>query len=122
MRWERVDNTELISKMNSAGVRFSDGLTQSEFGIVEQEYNFKFPPDLKELLSIALPISDKFINWRDKSERNVQLIQERFDWCLEGMLFDVEYFHTDISQRFLRNQVIQSFLFTRPTLFITVKT
>ena len=117
-----MDNTELISKMNSAGVRFSDGLTESEFGIVEQKYNFKFPPDLKELLSIALPISDKFINWRDKSERNVQLIQERFDWCLEGMLFDVEYFHTDISQRFLRNQVIQSFLFTRPTLFITVKT
>ncbi|MCM3631654.1 SMI1/KNR4 family protein [Paenibacillus glycanilyticus] len=86
-----MEFTELIRKMKNAGVKFANGLTESEFEIIEQKYIVKFPPDLKQFLSIALPISDEFNNWRDMTDRNVQIIQERFNWCLEGMLFDIEH-------------------------------
>ncbi|MDI4647477.1 SMI1/KNR4 family protein [Cohnella hashimotonis] len=86
-----MDYSETIRKMKDDGVVFAEGLTESEFVLIEQKYDFCFPPDLKEFLSITLPTSNQFINWRDMSKRNVQLIQERFDWCLQGMLFDVEH-------------------------------
>jgi hypothetical protein len=86
-----MDYVELINRLKEKGVRFSDGLTEREFEDIEQNYQFKFPPDLKDFLSIALPTSDNFIDWRDMSERNVELIKKRFDWCLEGMLFDIEH-------------------------------
>lgn len=85
-----MDYIGLINQMKTAGVRFADGLTQHEFDAIEQRFGFHFPPDLKQFLSLALPISDKFINWRDSSERNTKLIRERMNWCLEGMLTDVE--------------------------------
>lgn len=85
-----MDYFELIDQLKSEGVRFSHGLTPSEFNEIEQRFGFQFPPDLKEFLSIALPISDKFINWRDSSPHNTALIRDRMNWCLEGMLLDVE--------------------------------
>jgi hypothetical protein len=86
-----MDYAELISKMKDDGISFAEGLTESEFGLIGRKFEFCFPPDLKEFLSIALPISNQFINWRDMSEHNIQLIHKRFDWCLDGMLFDVEH-------------------------------
>ncbi|MFP4977505.1 SMI1/KNR4 family protein [Paenibacillus sp. CN-4] len=86
-----MDYAELINKMKEKGVLFSEGLTQSEFEEIERQYQFEFPPDLRDFLSIALPTSDKFINWRDMSTLNVELVQKRLDWCLEGILFDIEH-------------------------------
>lgn len=86
-----MDYAELINKMKEKGVLFSEGLTQSEFEEIERQYQFEFPPDLRDFLSIALPTSDKFINWRDMSTLNVELVQKRLDCCLEGILFDIEH-------------------------------
>ncbi len=53
-------------------------------------YDIKFPPDLKEFLSIALPVSNNFVNWRNMSEGNIRSIKDRLSWPLEGMIFDIE--------------------------------
>ncbi|TXK86157.1 hypothetical protein [Paenibacillus sp. N3.4] len=86
-----MDYVDLINRLKEKGVRFSDGLTELEFRDIQQKFQFKFSPDLMEFLSNALPTSNNFINWRDKSEPDVVHIQERFNWCLKGMLFDVEH-------------------------------
>lgn len=37
-----MDCTELIGRMKYAGVSFADGLTESEFEVVEQNTNLNF--------------------------------------------------------------------------------
>ncbi|PWW04894.1 hypothetical protein DFQ01_106179 [Paenibacillus cellulosilyticus] len=85
-----MDYIELIDRLKAAGARFTHGLSPNEFDQIEHRYGFQFPPDYKEFLSIAMPISDKFINWRDNSEHNIAQIHSRMNWCLEGLLLDVE--------------------------------
>src|SRR5262249_6633665 len=74
--------------LERAGVLFASGLSESEINQIQRRYHFLFPPDLKNFLMFALPISHKFINWRDASE---QMISERLSWPYEGMYFDIEH-------------------------------
>jgi hypothetical protein len=66
--------------LEKAGVVFEQGLTQSEIGRIETEFGF-------ELLSFALPVSGKFIDWRSAPK---EVILERLDWPADGMCFDIE--------------------------------
>ena len=78
-----------IDTLKKKGISFEDGLSVQEINSIESLYDIKFPPDLKEFLSIALPVSDNFVNWRDMSEGNIRSIKERLIWPLEGMIFDI---------------------------------
>ncbi|MEZ5336615.1 MAG: hypothetical protein R2741_16040 [Methanolobus sp.] len=82
---------EIIEKLSLQGVVFADGLTNKEFNNIEKFYDIEFPTDLKDFLSIALPISKGFYNWRDFSEENVNTIKNQLEWPLEGMIFDIEH-------------------------------
>lgn len=86
-----MDYIELINKLKGRGILFAQGLTETEIKEIQDFYKIQFPPDLKEFLSTALPISKEFINWRDKSKENVGLINDKLNWPLEGMLFDIEH-------------------------------
>ena len=80
----------LIDFLRQHGVILVDGLTNAEVSKVESTFGFRFPPDLRELLQSALPVSPspKFPNWRDWSEAS---LRARIDWPAEGICFDIEH-------------------------------
>ena len=75
-------------RLSAAGVSFEPGLKPEELERIEREYNFQFPPDLREFLSYALPVSKGWPDWRRESRSK---ILERLDWPLEGICFDIEH-------------------------------
>jgi hypothetical protein len=70
----------------TAGVEIDTGLTSEEFTSIEARFRFQFPDDLREFLSIGLPISRGWIDWRHAEEKT---IRERMGWPFEGMCFDI---------------------------------
>jgi hypothetical protein len=73
--------------LERAGVVFESGLSQAEIQKLEGQYGFVFPPDLKELLMFALPVSQGFLNWRHATNEEIGHI---LIWPYEGMCFDIE--------------------------------
>ena len=77
----------LVVSLQSRNIAFAPGLTDKEVTRTEALYGFRFPPDLRQLLQYALPISEGFINWRDAKE-------EELGWRVEepflGLLNAVE--------------------------------
>ena len=78
---------DLIELLRGAGVLFRGGLTDDELLRAEENYDFAFPPDLREFLKIAVPWGIPFPDWRAKDDT---FIRETLDLPLHGMLFDVE--------------------------------
>src|SRR5688572_12479219 len=81
----------IVSLLAGKGILFDKGLSDEEVYQIEARFSVKFLPDLKLLLQTALPISDRFVNWRLglESEEEAKNIDERLNWPLHGMLFDV---------------------------------
>jgi hypothetical protein len=73
--------------LKSANVSVAPGLTADEFARVEREFGFRFPPDLREFLSMGLPDSGHWVDWRNG---NPAAIRARLAWPLEGICFDIE--------------------------------
>lgn len=76
----------IINTLRSRGVQMAPGLSENEILQIEQEYQLRFPPDLRGLLQTALPVSDPFPDWRGPQRK----VCERLDWPLEGLCFDIE--------------------------------
>ena len=74
--------------LEAAGVEFAPGLTDSEIVAVQDRWGFVFPPDLRDFLSYALPVSEKWVDWRNGDEA---VIQHWLDWPFEGICFDIEH-------------------------------
>ena len=83
---------ELVQKLQEQGVEFVAGLTNEEITQVEQQFGFTFPPDLKQFLQTALPVSGKFYDWRKAlTDKEVaDHVREMLYWPLEGILYDIE--------------------------------
>ncbi|WP_214481728.1 SMI1/KNR4 family protein [Bacillus sp. SM2101] len=88
-----MDVTKIVKRLGKAGIKFTSGLNESEITDAESLYNIKFPPDLKSFLMYALPVSEGFVNWRDISGKNVKSINDRINWPLKGIIFDIEHNH-----------------------------
>jgi hypothetical protein len=69
-------------------VEFDAGLTDAEVVAVEGKYEFRFPPDLREFLQIALPRGPQFPDWRSGNE---VVLRDWLDMPRRGVLFDVEH-------------------------------
>jgi len=84
---------KLISLLKDKNILFDSGLNENEILQVEQKFNLTFPPDLKLFLQTALPISDKFPNWRKAliDTQTTKLINDRLEEPLTGILFDIEH-------------------------------
>lgn len=78
----------LIDHLDIAGVIFDRGLSDEEVERAESTYGFQFPPDLRKLVQRALPISDRFPNWR---RGPIASIRRLLALPPEGLLFDVEH-------------------------------
>jgi len=91
---------DAIERMRKKGiVEFEPGLTDGEIRLAELIYHFRFPPDLRAFLQIALPIAeisssgervDKFPNWRDISRQSRRNIQKCLNWPREDIAIDIE--------------------------------
>lgn len=79
---------QIKAVLETAGVAFAPGLTMEELIAVESRYEFSFPPDLRSFLSFALPVGERFPNWR---EIDSPYLVDAFRRPLEGLLFDVEH-------------------------------
>jgi hypothetical protein len=69
-------------------VEFAPGLTDAEVDGVENRYGFRFPPDLRDFLQVALPSGEDFPDWRNGDE---SVLRDWLEVPLDGILFDVEY-------------------------------
>ncbi len=69
-------------------VEFDIGLSNDKIMRTEQQFGFRFPPDLRAFLQTALPCSSRFPDWRagDEAELRAWLDEPR-----QGILFDIEY-------------------------------
>jgi hypothetical protein len=75
-------------RLLAAGVSFDPGLSASEISVIERAHSFSFPPDLKDFLMYALPVSKGWVDWRRASTTE---IRDRLNWPIEGMCFDIEH-------------------------------
>jgi len=83
----------IIRALKKKGVTFEDGLTSTEFAGTETRYGFLFPPDLREFLSLELPVSEGFPNRRTgliQGPRDVMPIAEFLARPADGICFDIE--------------------------------
>ncbi|XP_073127234.1 uncharacterized protein [Henckelia pumila] len=64
---------KVISHLKSSGVRVQAGLSESEFALAEAEFGFAFPPDLKAVLSMGLPVGTGFPDWRSSGSARLHL-------------------------------------------------
>jgi hypothetical protein len=89
MRLDQIDY--LVHHLKVDGVSFDAGLTIEEVRQVEQTFGFHFPPDLREFLQTALPVSDGFVPWRWglRNSSIAHKIIERLEWPVDGIVFDV---------------------------------
>jgi hypothetical protein len=83
---------KLINLLKRNGVYFEEGLSDIEIEAIEEKFSIQFPPDLRSLLQIQLPLSDGFVNWRQglKDETIADNITSRINWPLDGILFDIK--------------------------------
>ena len=74
--------------LERAGVAFAPGLTADELERAEESYALVFPPDLRELLVFALPVSPGWPDWRrlDDAQIRAQLRAPH-----KGICFDIEH-------------------------------
>lgn len=72
----------------SERIAFDQGLSDAESQNVQQQFGLTFPPDLRAMLAIALPVSPGFPDWR--SGQPVQ-IQRLIDQPARGICFDIEH-------------------------------
>lgn len=83
----------LVQLMQAKGVIFEAGLSDNEIKLVEERFGVIFPPDLAMLLQTALPVSEKFVPWREgiRSQAKADKIKNWLEQPLQGMLFDIEH-------------------------------
>ncbi|GKX63574.1 hypothetical protein SOASR032_21430 [Pragia fontium] len=88
----REQASVLVKLLAAKGVHFAKGLSDEEVIAIQCDFKILFPADLRLFLQTALPISNKFVNWREglNSKSKEDEIQKRLNWPLEGMLFDID--------------------------------
>jgi hypothetical protein len=74
--------------LREAGVEFEPGLSEDEIHRIEAAHGFLFPPDLKEFLAFALPVSDGFVNWRNAGKEE---IDRRLAFPYERLFSRIQY-------------------------------
>lgn len=82
---------QIINLLGHKGVLFEDGLSDLEVLQIQEKFAVQFPPDLKQFLQTRLPISDRFVNWRQglADMETAKGIVDRLSWPLDGILWDL---------------------------------
>lgn len=75
----------IIERLTSKEVVFENGMSQSEIDDTEKLYNITIPIELTYLYALALPVSDGFYNWRDRSNDNIEKIKRALEAPIIGL-------------------------------------
>jgi hypothetical protein len=94
----------MIQKLKDAGISIDKGLRDAEFIQIETTLGFRFPSEIRSFLACGLPVGDRFYNWRDLSDVNVQRFHSFFTSMDTAFRFDLENnaddLHTLLDERF----------------------
>jgi len=77
----------LVDAIRDTGIDFAPGLTDIEIEDTQLRFGFRFPPDLRAFLQTALPLGDRFPDWRNG---DVSGLEEWLDLPRRGIAFDIE--------------------------------
>jgi hypothetical protein len=87
----------VVARLRSAGIHFDEGVSDTEIERAEEKYGVRFPPDLRDFLQVALPLSEPksgwFPNWRLSiagDRESDQKIVASLEWPADGIFFDIE--------------------------------
>lgn len=88
---EMIDHC--IRQMRERGIVFEQGLGRQETVLIERKFGICFPPDLKSFLQTAIPVSERFVNWRAglNSAEEEKKIVSRIQWPWDGLAFDLRH-------------------------------
>jgi len=78
--------SDTINLLREKGVPFAEGLNCGELDSAEEYFGICFPDDYRELLHEALPVGERFPDWR----RRPDSIRRSLDWPWDGMAFDIK--------------------------------
>lgn len=76
---------ELVEWLDARDVVFEQGLSDDEIARIEGSYHFRFPPDLRKWLQYALPVSERFPDWRGSPVP----LREALAWPDAGIIREV---------------------------------
>jgi hypothetical protein len=83
-----VDVEFYHSVLQELDVELEAGLSEEEIERIQATHGFQFPPDLREFLAFALPVSDGFVNWRDATNDG---INRRLAFPYERLFLGIQY-------------------------------
>lgn len=85
-----VNAARLWASLAACGARLEAGLSEDEFASIEERFGFRFAPDHRLMLTLALPLGDdrSWPDWRHGSQED---LRGRLAWPVDGLLFDVEH-------------------------------
>jgi len=66
-------------------IRLAPGLSDAEISLIEQRYQFAFPPDLRLFLQTAMPVTDDYRDFPDWRSDPPAIVNQR----LEGPFLDL---------------------------------
>lgn len=84
---DRAYLDSVADRMRGRGLEVAAGLSSDEIAAAETLHGFRFPPDLRSLLSRAVPVGDGFPDWRAPGSA---FIRDRLALPALGIVFDVE--------------------------------
>lgn len=76
-----------LERLQAARVRLDPGLADAELSRIEDQFNFTFGPEHRQLLHSALPGGER--SWPDWRNGSPEDLQGRLDWPIDGVVFDV---------------------------------
>lgn len=79
---------EAIRRLRDVGVQLDAGLSERELANLEEEFDFTFGPEHRELLSLAVAVGDSWVDWRNDPR---DVIRGRLEWPTVGVIFDVHH-------------------------------
>ena len=89
----------LIERLKRAGVRFEAGMTTRELDAAEEFFGFRFPGEIREFLSRAVPVGKDFFDYRDHSEENKRRFEDFQAGMEKSFRFDLERNRDDMLEQ-----------------------
>ena len=88
MTSEYLQNLRIARQhLADCGVQFSAGLSNGEVYEIEQRFGFRFPEDLQLFLQTAVPVGDRFPDWRGPEKKIWDFLQQPE----AGICFDISH-------------------------------
>lgn len=84
-----MDNVLMIERLKRVGLSFESGLSDQEIAKIESAFGFRFPKEVSSFLSSGYPVGNRFFNYRDISQRNVDRFNDFQRKIIKSFEFDI---------------------------------